>query len=172
MGLLSCSRFGALPLASKALVQWPRDPDSPIDERTHGKTGPTNDFYVHSEQNFKSVCWMLIRFVSMPKSIESRISFIAPRNLALPIHSCWQTRSGFRAIFACSREMTLGRRRDKEPSSDGCSEFVRTPGLARAPPAMVTQASVMHFTRARASQASKAAEGAYVRLGSFISFSN
>ena len=27
----------------------------------------------------------------------------------MPLHSCWQTRFGFRAIFACSREMALGR---------------------------------------------------------------
>ena len=37
VGLLTLLFSLRRPLASKALVQWPRDPDSPIDERTHGK---------------------------------------------------------------------------------------------------------------------------------------
>ena len=72
----------------------------------------------------------------------------------MPIHSCWQTRFGFRAIFACSREMTRRRRRDKEPSSDGCSEFVRTPGTGTgaAGDGNASERHALH-TRARTKQA-------------------
>ena len=44
--------------------------------------------------------------------------------------------------------MTLGRRRDKEPSSDGCSEFVRTPGTGAAGDGNASERHALH-TRAR-----------------------